>query len=578
MDVAPESVKSRHDYLAPVIMGAVAILYSLPFLIYWDYLGVGDWELFTTMAAIPVREVLYYHQFPFWNPYIGGGNILFAHPEVAVLSPFFLINMVFGALAGLKVQVFFTFFLGLWGTYLFSRKLGLSEVASYMAAFVYYGSTYFGLHYAIGHMPFTHFCFLPWFLYFLLKSEENWKYVMGAAAAIFLMIAGNGAAVPFVYTAFFSGVLVVLLSIERKSFRLIKRYLFGLLSGVALAAVKFIPMTIYLVENRWPGMPDDRTPLNLALAAFTSLDQYLFRNFGPAQKWGWHEYSAYVSPVVLILALVAILYMFRKVWVWIVIGLFFLVLGLGHFSSFSPWNLLLQIPGFSSLRCPSRNFQFVLLALGILGGVGLDYLKDKISISKRVMTLIMILLTAGVLIGNFIPDLRAFRQIKYKKVEAVEFSKDFRNIIGRKDDIYRQFQANRGSLVTPWLSGYKDSRALVTPTNEVLMEYVSRGQAEVTRDFFSPNRVIYDIEPVGPGSLILSIGYDRGWKAVDGRPIYESNNLVSIDFKTEDSRLELYYRTPYFWTGLVISLLAWAVWLFALFNGKAGERLKAVLD
>ncbi|UCD17286.1 MAG: hypothetical protein JSV44_12685, partial [Candidatus Zixiibacteriota bacterium] len=98
----------------------MAIIFTLPFLLRWDYIGVGDWELFTTMAAVPVKTVLHFHQFPFWNPYIGGGNVLFVHPEVGIFSPFFAMLMIFGPVGGLKVQVLLSYFLGFWGTYLFA--------------------------------------------------------------------------------------------------------------------------------------------------------------------------------------------------------------------------------------------------------------------------------------------------------------------------------------------------------------------------------------------------------------------------------------------------------------------------
>lgn len=58
------------------------------------------------MAAIPAGTILQYGQIPFWNPYLGGGNIFFHHPEAATFSPFLLLCVLFGALTGLKIQVF----------------------------------------------------------------------------------------------------------------------------------------------------------------------------------------------------------------------------------------------------------------------------------------------------------------------------------------------------------------------------------------------------------------------------------------------------------------------------------------
>jgi hypothetical protein len=568
-------VKAKRD-IAPFVFFAISLLFSFPFLIRWNYIGVGDWELFTTMAAVPVRTILLYHQFPFWNPYIGGGNILFAHPETAILSPFSFINLLFGPMGGLKLQIFVCYFLGFWGSYLFARKLGFSKISSYLISFVYYGSSYFGLHFSIGHIPFTHFCFLPWFLFFLLKSGENWKYLLAGGLSIALLILGNGAAVPFLYTVFFSGLFICLYSLETRTLYYIKGFIFATVAGVLAAAIKFIPMFSYLSGNRWEGMAGDVTPLDIALKGFFSIDQWIFRSVGNNQYWGWHEYSAYLSPLVVILALVGIIFAFRKSRIWLVIAVFFLLFGLGNFSAISPWNLFTKIPGFSSIRSPARAFQFVLLASGIMAGFGIDYLIDKWKNSFRQIKISAGIVAGIILLVNFIIILPNLNTAAYLHPEPVAFDSDFKQEIGQKQGIYQRFLQNRGSLIAPWLSGYKESRGLVTPVNDVLMEYSPDGQFQLISRNYTPNRVEYEILPSQAGTLIFGIGYDEGWRAVDGREVSENNGLVSVNYNLNDRKIVLYYRPPYFWSGLIISIISIGLGLLLLFYGKAGKRLETV--
>nr|MBN2278441.1 DUF3367 domain-containing protein [candidate division Zixibacteria bacterium] len=556
----------------------VSLVFVLPFLINWDYIGVGDWELFATMAAVPQRTVLHYHQFPFWNPYLGGGNILFAHPEVGILSPFFPLILIFGAIGGLKIQMMLAYFLGFWGTWLLAKRLGRSPLASYLAAFVYFGSSYFALHFAIGHVPFTHFCFLPWFLYFLLKTDDDSRFLAGAIAAVALIILGNGAAVPFLYTCFFSGVLLILYAIEEKSLRLIKRFIVAVILGVLLGAVKFFPMFHYLSQNEWEGMPGDFTPINILWKAFFSFDQAVFRQAGSGQYWGWHEYSAYISPLAVILAVAALILAFRKSRAWLVVGLFFFLFGLGHFSDFSPWNLILHIPGFSSIRSPARTFQFVVLATAILSGIGLDVLTARLKSATSVKNALSLSIICLILLTGFLVNLPAMKTIKYKKPAHVAFDEDFRQVIGRRDDIYNLFLKNRGSLVAPWLSAYKESRGLVTPTNEVLMEYVSSGQAGVLTRQYTPNRVDYRLAPALAGTIIFGIGYDDGWRTADGRPLFENNGLVATGFTHNDRQITLLYRPRGFIFGLVVSLLVLAGLSVFIFHGKIRKRLEAIFN
>ncbi len=573
-ETRPEKTSS---YLPPAIFFIVSLLFTLPFILKWGYIGVGDWELFTTMAAVPARTILYYHQFPFWNPYIGGGNILFAHPEVGILSPFLPLVLFFGAVAGLKLYITAAYFLGFWGSFLFARRLGLSDIASYLVSFVYFGNSYFGGHFSIGHIPFTHFCFLPWFLYFILKSDDNWKNIFGAIVSIALIILGNGAAIPFLYTLFFSGVFIILFSIESQTLRYIKTFLISALAGILLAGVKFIPMYYYLSQNKWEGMPNDFTPLNLVLPAFFSFDQFIFRAQESGQYWGWHEYSAYISPLVVLLAIVGIIFAFKKSRLWLIIAIFFFIFGLGHFADFSLWNLIMQLPGFSSIRSPARAFQFVILAIAIIGGYGMDYLLSKTNLSQRLSRYLATGLVVAILITNFLINLPSLQTIDLKQPGNIAFSDNFRQEIGRKDNIYNQFLENRGSLVAPWLSGYKESRGLVTPTNDVLTEYLLSGKLEVSSRRYTPNWVEYIIAPTEPGTIIFGIGYDNGWHSIDGRPIFEQNGLVATNFTLNDKKVILDYRAPYFLLGLLVTIFSAALGLLFLLNRKFGHWLEAIL-
>jgi len=568
----------QSKYAPPLFFALVSLALAAPLLIKWNYIGVGDWELFVTMAAVPARTIEYYHQFPFWNPYLGGGNILFAHPEVGVLSPFFLLILLFGPIAGIKIKMLLAFFLGLWGTHLFARRLSLSRSSAALAALTYFGSSYFAAHFSIGHVPFTHFCFLPWFLYCVLRAGSDRRFVLAAAAAVALIIVGNGAAVPFLYTAFFSGVFLILSIIfEKTPWRYLKYYLTAIIIGLLLAAVKFIPMLYYLSRNQWEGMPNDVTPLSLLPRIFLSTDQALFQTVGSGQYWGWHEYSAYLSPVVIILAVYALAMRFRRCRLWLILALFFLVFGLGGFSGWSLWSLITALPGFESIRAPSRAFQFVVLPVAMMAGIGLDYLTERLRSAPAVFRLVAPLAIAVVLISNYLVNLPNLELIAYKKPAEKQFHEDFRHVIGDKHEIYDLFLENRGSLMAPWLSAYKESRALVTPDNQVMMEYVLAGRVRSLDGRYTPNRVEYRISPVSDGTIIFGIGYDEGWHAADGRPVFEKNGLVAAGFESHDERIILEYRAPLFWTGLIISFVTLLGCLLILFNGQLRERYEAIL-
>ncbi len=541
----------------PLLSAILALYYTFPFLIKYNYWGIRDWDLFTTIAAVPTGTILYYHQFPFWNPYLAGGNILFHHPEVAVLSPFLLLYLIFGAVIGLKLQVLICYFLGFWGSFRLFSQLGISRGASIVAGVAYFGSVHFALHFAEGHMPFTHFCFLPWFIFFLLKANEDKRFLLGAALSIVLMVLGNGAAIPFLYTFTFSSVFFLLRAIQKHSLKEVKNFLAAVGIALGIAAIKLLPAVVYLVHNRWRGKNDETLPLTALGKIFFGLKHSLFvRNF-PEQLWNWHEYGAYLSPLLVLLAGYALVKHFRKLWVWLGVVLFFLILGLGNFAPFSLWAILSELPGFYSARCTGRAFQFVILGTAVLGGFGIDLLWQK-SKQSRYQKWISGSLTAaaGVIIAtNLVLAYPIMSSSFIHPPHYIPRAEEFTHVVKKDGKAFENYLANRGSLIAPELSATKASRALVGMNDSVYMELVLSGQAEIVAKEYTPNRIEYEIIGRQPGEIVISMGYDPGWYAEDGRPLKEEQNLIAFPFTQGYQKVVLRYRPPYFFAGAAISLV-----------------------
>ena len=218
------------------------------------------------------------------------------------------------------------------------------------------------------------------------------------------------------------------------------------------------------------------------------------------------------------------------------------------------------------------------LFAAVMAAIGLDNILPKLKITESARQYSSIGLIVLILGVNFFISLPAMQSIANKKPKKVVFSEEFHHVIGSKFEIYDLFQKNRGSLMAPWLSAYKDSRGIVTENNDVFMEYVIQGQTDILRRRYTPNRVDYELTPKGSGAMVFGIGYDEGWFAADGRRLYETNGLVTADFNSGDKHITLQYRTPYFYLGLIVSLLAIAGCLSAYINKNFGKRFKAILE
>ncbi len=550
----------KSKYLYPGIFLLLAVYYTLPFLMKINYWGVRDWDLFTTIADIPIGSIIYYGQFPFWNPYMGGGNILFHHPEVAIVSPFFILNLLFGAVIGLKLQVLICYFLGFWGSHRFFTSIGMSKLTGLITSVAYFGSVHFALHFAEGHIPFTHYAFLPWFVYFVFQSVQSKKNIMWASLMLALMILGNGAAIPLLYTLLFTFLLVVLRTIQNRNIVELKNLVLSIIGGIGLSAIKFIPMTIYLYQNKWPGNPEESIPFGALGSIFFGLKHSLFAQNYESQLWAWHEYGAYISPILVILAIYILIKNFKTHFVWMILAVFFLLLGMGNFGALSPWTILSHFPGFESARCTGRSFQFVILTVAILGGFALDRLSLFFTKSnKSIIKIIIPLLGAIIIMTNMAFAWPIMNSAFHKKPVEIVRATVFQHVIDDDAHAYQNYLANKGSLITPWLSAYHPSRAIVDAEENVLMEYIKSGEAEIIRRIYNNNEITYELDAKTSGTMMICMGYDPGWNAVDGRPLVEDQRVIAFDFEKGRQTIELKYQTPYFYLGLLISFLTIAI-------------------
>jgi len=64
-----------------ILLLSIAIIYCVPLLINISNLGGLDWDQYMFWREAPRIIMFKYGQFPLWNPFAGGGNVLLAHPQ-----------------------------------------------------------------------------------------------------------------------------------------------------------------------------------------------------------------------------------------------------------------------------------------------------------------------------------------------------------------------------------------------------------------------------------------------------------------------------------------------------------------
>ena len=532
----------------------VTAILAIPLLKNFSYWGIRDWDLFTTLHAAAVHTVKEYGQFPFWNPWIGGGNILFAHPETPVLHPSFLLLWLLGPLAGLKIQILLIYYLGFIGMFKLARILEINFWAALVPPLVYMLSSYFALHFAEGHIPFHYFAFLPWLVFFYKKSLNNSWHILSIGGVTAFMILGSGAAVPMLFSLFFL-FLISLFDINRK--KIIRGPAFAVAGGVCgilFSAVKFFPMYDYL--SRYPWSPEGTimtTPLWILPKMFFAFHQSLFSDYIRGYTWGWHEYGAFIGPIAALLILAALAIRFKRNWPYLALIIISIILLAGSFASWSPWDLLHKLPGFESVRVPSRLSLLAIFAAAILAGKGLDSVMELFQHGKVAIAGVIF---AAILGTHLFVCLPILNHIFRRPPLQVVYNKDFKQTYGEPNHLYETFLANRGSIKAAWLSAYRPGRAILDYNDNVLEWYSEDNKVQVLDRDFTPNRIKYYLQSGGGGVLTVSVGYDSGWKRTDGGEILDRGELLSFVIPAGKTELEIYYFPDYFTLGLFISLLS----------------------
>src|SRR5271155_1195409 len=138
--------KQQSNYEVPA-----AALASLAFAIFFGHSIIGrlsteglsgDWDHFLQLRWVPFHTLIYFHQFPFWNPYRCGGMPMFAHPQSTLLTPFTVLDLIFGPVVGVHVQIIAAIAIAFGGAYFLARVLGISRTGAVACAITFAGSSW----------------------------------------------------------------------------------------------------------------------------------------------------------------------------------------------------------------------------------------------------------------------------------------------------------------------------------------------------------------------------------------------------------------------------------------------------
>ncbi len=346
----------------PVTLQLAAASFAFPLLRHPDALGFGDWDHHLKMFEAVRRIIVYWHQFPWWNPWVRGGFPLASEPECGAISLATPLVVVFGTGVGLRIAAVLSLMIAVEG----ARRLAwhwLREPWGAAVAGLIYGINGGVLVYTVaGYFIPMSYCATPWMIYY--ASRIGGRLANGLALGFWVAFdLLSGIQYPSIYG------LVVAGLVWSRALRVQPREHWGrfLLNSVAalgtvLALAGWRIATTGLVMLDYPRVWASM----LQLTPFDALRWFYLRPgatvVGTMTSPYFWECACYIGLLVIAITVVS---MFQNWRWWHTLTLLCFSLTLGAVQLYHPSYWLSQVPVFSSMHVVTRWRIVEMLGIGL---------------------------------------------------------------------------------------------------------------------------------------------------------------------------------------------------------------------
>jgi hypothetical protein len=536
---------------AGIAVGVLAGLF--PFLWHWDKLITRDWPYFLALALVSRSNVLAYGNFPPHDPWVAGGVDILANPQSRFFSPSFLIELALPPYPAMLLILFLYGVLGAWGMFKLLRELDASRLVAVTVALFFVNSSWFGLHFAEGHLAYPAFLLFPWLLYASRKIFEPRRQVLMAGLFAFFLI--DGGIYAFIFGIYMLPFLVI---VDYTAWwRLLREWrehalrLGGLVVGAALIATAKVIPVMAIHQSRPPEL--DQTVMRLETVAYLLFYPFQEFTYSMGLRWGFHEYGCYIGIVALVVALSSLIGQENRTRsaLYLVGALFFLFTATGLGDRFDPWLLIHQIPFLNQAHVQSRLTIIFFTLFCVLVGLGLRRLEHR----RWVIVGICSFLLVESLVVRVYPEWRAYEMASDKRPKlSLITGSDFEGtrhfgIEGRKTTRKLRLYTDPGVAT---LTVYEPTRRPTSAQHKRAPGYMGeaypldvRGTAQIVS--YEPGEVTvrYDLEE--PGEVQINTNELGGWTVVDGRASVfdDPTSLLTVRTLDTSGTVTLVYNPAY---------------------------------
>jgi hypothetical protein len=562
--MAEAPARSTRERWLPLLFLGLAFLCVLTTFRHPERLGwTYDWRLFQTWIETARRSVLWYGQFPLWNPWTCGGQVYLANPQSLTTAPTFVLPLVFGTALGLKLTLVAYLFCAFDGMYRLARQLGLALGGALLAAILFGSGGWLALHLGEGHNTFAGAALFPYLAFFYKKGVDGerlaweWSLPLGATAA--WIVAQGGTSTPAMATVLLATLGTVDLVRKRSARPLI---VLGLALAVAAAvgAVRVLPALEFALDHPRPVRETDHNSI-WDILRFA----YVWRGVESVKgkRYWFHEYGyrlAFLTPPLILWSLKVK----RHRWVWI-LALVGGGLVAGDAIPYGPWWLLRKLPIFTDLRVPSRYAILLAIALPLLCGAALDDLSARLQARRGERSAHR--LAAAVLVVCALDGL-AFHAFLFHKVFTVELAVPpsdtrFYQEMGDWSTMMQVVWRNHGAIGCDEEAPLQRAAELdLGDVPQVRLLDPAAGEVKAVR--WTPNAVEADLVLAQPTTAMINTNWNEHWRASSGRvvrvgpkhPRDRDGGRLGVELPAGARTLVVRYRPRSFVLGLTVTGLA----------------------
>jgi hypothetical protein len=538
----------------------LAVFFYAPWGTDWQVYGTADWDYSNFTHAVPVWTVKYFHEFPLWNPYVLGGFPLIGNPQSP--SPFsltFLLSLIAGPLAGIKLGNALNAVIGMTGMYVLMGYFNTIWIARILAAVVLALNGTVVYHVSQGHFMWMMTMYWPWMLFFFIKSLDNRLWVYPAALVLSLQFWG-GAIYPFAFAISILGLLTVLFALRDKK----AGHLLRFVEMVAAFIVFSGPRLFMVLETlyRFPrviGNEDAQVPWSVFYYAFLCQDQI----HNHVSNLKVDEFSAYVGIIPFVLVAV-LFFQWKKFWPYLCVLLFSLGMALGN-SPYSPFWPVFHLLGAGYSHFSTRSFLISVFFIAMGSGLSLSYLvlrwREKFPMAVLISCLGVIFVIFNLF--SVLSPVRKFTVTNARQYEEFNPSIPFSQMEVTQQQEFRFANSSMMDRLlrnTGTANGYE---ALPIPSHVRSINsqgyrgefYLQNGLGSLGLASWSPNKWDVKFQVPQKDVLVVNQNFDPGWSTDPPRKILNVGGIMGVEVTPEDSKIVFYYLPFNFILGCWVSVV-----------------------